>query len=220
MRSEGRAAAAVSRWSVTADALLIDLDGTLVDSHDAIVRAWAAWADQNGVDLASVIELMPGRTAQSVITELNPDLPEHLLTRQVNEVLDQQVSDTDGVVAYPGALSLLERIPAGRWAVVTACSDRLARARLSAARLPVPEVLVGCEAASRSKPDPSGYLLAARMLSVDPDRCLVIEDSPAGCAAGRAAGATVLAVGPAAASLERLRVEQVPGCDSLLLLLT
>ena len=44
------------------------------------------------------------------------------------------------------------------------------------------------------KPDPEGYLLAARELGADPGRCLVVEDAEAGVRAGRAAGATVAAL--------------------------
>ena len=208
----------MSARTFNADALLIDLDGTLVDSHDAITRAWERWAAGQGIELATVIEVMPGRTARAVIEELRPELAGELVAAQADEVLAWQVADTDGVVPCRGARELIDRLPADRWAVVTACSDSLARARLNAAGLPIPDVLVGSDLARASKPDPSGYLLAARMLGVDPARCLVVEDSPAGYEAGRAAGATVLAVGAApsngsagnrvhATSLERVRVE-------------
>jgi mannitol-1-/sugar-/sorbitol-6-phosphatase len=67
-------------------------------------------------------------------------------------------------------------------------------ARLAAAGLPVPAVLVPAEAVAVGKPDPEGYLQAAAALGRDVRRCLVVEDSPTGIAAGRAAGARVLAV--------------------------
>ena len=44
------------------------------------------------------------------------------------------------------------------------------------------------------KPDPEGYLLAARKLGADPRRCLVVEDAEAGVKAGQAAGAVVAAL--------------------------
>jgi sugar-phosphatase len=68
------------------------------------------------------------------------------------------------------------------------------RARLASAGLPVPDVLVSAEDVEAGKPDPEGYLKAAAALGRDIGRCLVIEDAPAGIAAGRAAGARVLAV--------------------------
>ncbi|GAB3817333.1 hypothetical protein GCM10028820_18110 [Tessaracoccus terricola] len=105
-----------------------------------------------------------------------------------------ELSDFHGVVALPGTRELLERLPRDRWAAVTSGGQELMRARLAAAGLPVPEVLVAAEDVAAGKPDPEGYRKAASLLGVDVTRCLVVEDAPAGIAAGRAAGATVLAV--------------------------
>jgi sugar-phosphatase len=55
-------------------------------------------------------------------------------------------------------------------------------------------VLISAEDVERGKPAADGYLLAAERLGVAPNECIVIEDTPAGIEAGRAAGATVLAV--------------------------
>jgi mannitol-1-/sugar-/sorbitol-6-phosphatase len=78
-------------------------------------------------------------------------------------------------------------------------SDYAHRVRIRFARtdLPEPPLIIDAEAVSLGKPDPQGYLLAARALGVDPEGCLVIEDSPAGVAAARAAGATVWEVNTA-----------------------
>jgi sugar-phosphatase len=58
----------------------------------------------------------------------------------------------------------------------------------------VPAVLIAAEDVSRGKPAPDGYVMAARRLAVEATDCVVIEDTPAGIAAGNAAGATVIAV--------------------------
>jgi sugar-phosphatase len=79
-------------------------------------------------------------------------------------------------------------------AVVTSCTRPLALARLRAARLPVPDLMVTSERTARVKPDPDPYLLGARELGVAPADCVVLEDAPAGVAAGRAAGMRVVAV--------------------------
>ncbi|MGH3633427.1 MAG: HAD-IA family hydrolase [Mycobacterium sp.] len=68
---------------------------------------------------------------------------------------------------------------------------------MGAAGLPEPKVLVTAECVRRGKPAPDGYLLGARLLGVDPEYCVVIEDAPAGVSAGRAAGAQVLGIDPA-----------------------
>ena len=181
-------------WPISAAALLIDLDGTLVDSHASIMRAWNRWAAGTGVDPEHVQAIMPGRTATAVMREVRPDMTAPELARQERLLLDWQVADDGDVTALPGAYDLLAALPADRWAVVTACDRRLAQARLTAAGLPVPRVLVGCDTVPTSKPDPAGYLAAAHTLTVAPAECLVIEDAAAGVAAGRAAGMRVLAV--------------------------
>src|SRR5207244_3425106 len=105
-----------------------------------------------------------------------------------------ELADLDAVAALPGARDLLAALPAGRWAAVTSGGRDLMSARLRAAGLPEPDVLVAAEDVRDGKPDPGGYLLAARRLGVRADGCVVVEDSPAGVAAGRAAGARVVAV--------------------------
>jgi sugar-phosphatase len=79
-------------------------------------------------------------------------------------------------------------------AIVTSGATRLAEARLRAAGLPRPAVLVSADSVSRGKPDPEPYLLAAQRLGVAPGRCTVFEDAPAGVAAGHAAGMRVVAL--------------------------
>ena len=89
---------------------------------------------------------------------------------------------------------LVESVPANRFAIVTSGSRALAVARLQAVGIPVPDVLVTAEQVERGKPDPAGYLHAARLLGVDPADAVVLEDAPPGVEAGRAAGMTVVAV--------------------------
>jgi sugar-phosphatase len=107
------------------------------------------------------------------------------------QMLAVQAADGD-VRPTPGALAALEGVPADRWAIVTSGDRRLASARIAAAGLPVPRVLVTSDDVAAGKPDPACYLLAAASCGVEPGRCLVIEDAPAGVAAGRAAGMAVL----------------------------
>ena len=60
--------------------------------------------------------------------------------------------------------------------------------------LPLPLEFVAVDDVERGKPAPDPYLLAARLVGVDPGDCLVIEDAPAGITAAKAAGASVLAL--------------------------
>ena len=67
--------------------------------------------------------------------------------------------------------------------------------RLRAAGLPVPKTLIAPEDVQRGKPEPEGFLKAAKLLGVPISECLVFEDSPAGVAAAKSAGAHVAIVG-------------------------
>jgi sugar-phosphatase len=78
--------------------------------------------------------------------------------------------------------------------VVTSGSRAVAGARLRAAGLPIPGVLVAADDVLRGKPEPDGYLAAAASLDRVPGDCLVVEDTKAGVAAGEAAGAQTLAL--------------------------
>ena len=171
-------------------AVLFDMDGTLVDSDAAVERAWTTWAREYGVDVDPIT--LHGRPADTTVRALRPDLDDAAVAAATAYQLDLQYDDLADVVPTPGALDLLAGLSLP-WAVVTSADDRLARARLGAAGIAAP-VLVTVDDISCGKPHPEGFLLAARRLGVEPTRCLVVEDAPAGVAAGRAAGAPVAAL--------------------------
>lgn len=178
-------------------AVLFDLDGTLVDSDAAVARTWAAWSVKRGVDLEVIMKVSPGRPGVETIAELATGLTPAEVVADAEENLRLQESDLDGVVAMPGAVDLLasyERLGV-RWGIVTSCPRPLALARMGAAGLPSPPVLVTADDVTHGKPDPACYLLGAELLGVAAGDCLVVEDAAAGVHAGRAAGMTVAAVG-------------------------
>ncbi|HEV2262308.1 MAG TPA: HAD-IA family hydrolase [Candidatus Rubrimentiphilum sp.] len=96
--------------------------------------------------------------------------------------------------ALPGAAEALESVRNGPYAIVTSCPRRFALRLLESAGLREPPVMVAAEDVSRGKPAPEGYLRAAERLEVEPENCLVLEDSAHGVAAARAAGMDVVAV--------------------------
>lgn len=178
------------------DALLFDMDGTLVDSTAAVLRAWQTVAAEFPIP-PERFAVVPrhGRPSVEILADLLPAGSPHrdLIPAAAARMDELEQTDTGDVVLLPGAASLLAAAPAGRWAVVTSASRPLAKVRLCAGGIDAP-VLVTIDDVSRGKPDPEPFLLGAELLGVPPERCLVFEDAPAGLAAARAAGAATVAV--------------------------
>ena len=179
-------------------AVLLDMDGTLVNSDDAVEAAWAAWARANGVEAADVLAVCHGSDVATTVRRFLPGIGEVELAGHVAAHLERECADTDGVLPAPGAPELVawlnERsLP---WGVVTNAHLRLARARLGAAGIEAP-VIISFDDVEHGKPHPQGYLLGARRLGVEPARTAGVEDSAPGLAAARAAGTVVVAVGGA-----------------------
>jgi sugar-phosphatase len=173
--------------------VLFDCDGVLVDSDDSVVSAWSRWAEEHDLVAAEVLALVHGRRSSDTVASLiTPQLRAAALERIDRYEMDAAA----GVRPVPGAAELLASLPVTAWAVVTSGRRDLAAARLRAAGLPSPGVLVAAEDVLRGKPDPEGYLAAARLLGCQAGASIVVEDSPDGIRAARAAGAgAVLGVG-------------------------
>jgi sugar-phosphatase len=170
-------------------AVLCDLDGVLVDSTASVEKHWTEFADAHGLAARDVLAVAHGRPARALIADLLPGQDVEALAAELEA---RETADAAGSTRLPGAATLLDTVPAGRLAVVTSGTAPVAGARLAAAGLQAPPVLVTADQLTNGKPDPEPYLTAARRLGVPAERSLVIEDAPAGVAAGRAAGARVL----------------------------
>ena len=173
--------------------LLFDNDGVLVDSVASGNAAWTRWSDEHGLDPARVLEVIHGRRAADTVHALLPESQHEAATDRINAL---ELATAGETVALPGAHVLLNSmVEAGRpWAVATSATRPLALARLEAAGLPVPGVLVTADDVAHGKPAPDPYAEAATRLGLDPADCVVLEDSPAGVEAGVAAGARVVGV--------------------------
>ena len=175
--------------------LLFDNDGVLVDSEPSVVRSWTRWAVDHGLDPAEVMAAVPGRRAADTVAlfakpeDVEPSVA--LVTRY-------ELEDVAGTTAIPGVLELVAQLDGVPWAVVTSGVRDLATARLRAAGVRLPAVLVTAEDVTAGKPHPMPYLTGAAALGLDAGDVIVLEDSPSGVTAGLAAGATVLGIGAAA----------------------
>lgn len=173
-------------------ALLFDMDGTVLSSIKSAERIWAAWAERHGLDVAAFLPTIHG--IQSVETIRRLGLPGVDPVAEAAAITDAEILDVDGIDPIAGAASFIAALPPDRWAIVTSAPRRLAQARLTAAGIPLPGLLIAAEDVTRSKPAPDCFLLAAEKLGVAIGDCLVLEDSPAGIAAGEASGAAVLVI--------------------------
>ncbi|MFJ5971576.1 HAD-IA family hydrolase [Streptomyces sp. NPDC093060] len=203
---------------LTARALLLDMDGTLVNSDAVVERIWRRWAERHGLDGDEVMKVVHGRQGHASMAVLLPDRPVEQNLADNARMLAEETADVEGVVEVPGAAAFLASLRGLPHALVTSADVALSTARMAAAGLPLPEVRITAESVGASKPDPEGFLKGAAELGVEPGECVVFEDSGAGIAAGRAAGMRVVGVGPRAGAhgpdvvvrdLTQLRVEAV-----------
>lgn len=206
--------------SLTAHGLLLDMDGTLINSDAVVERIWREWAAQHGVDPEEVLRVAHGRQGYSTMAAVLPHRPMEENHAENRALLAREATDVDGVVAVPGASAFMLAVAALPHALVTSADTALATARMAACDIPMPDVRVTAECVRASKPDPEGFLRGAAELGCQPADCVAFEDSEVGIAAARAAGMRVVGVGPRAAAygptvhvpdLRQVRVEPLPG---------
>lgn len=173
------------------DAVILDHDGTIVDSRDAMVRAYTRWAGEYGASLNEMPKYM-GMPSRALAEALVPDAKRW--DEAAERIEELEVSDTAGVIPMPGAVDAFRVLPGDAVAVATSCTQPLLDARLNAAGLPHPRVVVTRDQVERGKPAPDSFLLAAKRLGVEPSRALVAEDALAGIAAARAGGFPTLGI--------------------------
>jgi sugar-phosphatase len=172
------------------EAVIFDLDGTLIDSTPAVDRAWTTWASEYGLSVAE-LGRHHGVPSAAVVRGV---IPEDRYKTAVQRIAELELTDMDDIVVLPGATEALASLVGAKNAIATSCTVPLAEARIAAAQLVPPTVIVTADDVVNGKPHPEPFLQAARLLDADPQRCLVVEDAPKGLDAARAAGCFTLAV--------------------------
>jgi len=170
--------------------ILFDMDGILISSLGSVERSWTKWSLMRGVDPAYAISVTHGCRAIETVALLRPDLDSEAELRVIEDI---ELADGEGIAVLPGVIDLLRALPGKRWTVVTSATERLARLRLAAAGIPVPQRIVTAENVKEGKPHPAPYLAGAALLGFKPEECMVFEDAASGAKSGRAAGCTVVA---------------------------
>jgi sugar-phosphatase len=176
---------------IDCNAILFDLDGVLLDSTSCIERHWQEWAEKHGLDLKTVLENAHGVRTIETIRLVAPHLD---AKREAYEFTANEILDTEGVVAIPGAKELMSELHVDTWAIVTSGGFDLVQARLKKAGIPMPKFIVTGDDVSQGKPSPIPYLTGADKVGVSFENCVVIEDAPIGINAGKAAKMRVIGI--------------------------
>lgn len=178
--------------------VLIDMDGTAVDSNAIVEESWARVCDEFALDLQELLAFSHGRPGDETYRKFVPDMDEAEIDRRVRAMLANEQTLAHLATPIPGAahfLAELEKL-AVPWALVTSAPRSLAEARFEASVLPWPQAVVAVEDVTIGKPDPQGYRQAAAALGLDAADTVVFEDAPAGVRAGLRSGAKVVLVDP------------------------
>ncbi|MEU8566434.1 HAD-IA family hydrolase [Streptomyces cyaneofuscatus] len=180
-------------------AVLLDMDGTLVDTEPL-------WLDAAREVAAAHGHTLTDEEGAGVLGRTCADTAAYLATLSpgaaADRTLESDLEDTfltaveKGVRLRPGARDLLDRLADGNIpaALVSASPRRVVDAVLKTLGAEVFRTTVADGETDRSKPHPDPYLEAAARLHLPPGACLVVEDSPTGIAAAEAAGCRVVAV--------------------------
>lgn len=186
---------------------LVDMDGTIVDSHRVVEASWRDFAQRHGLDVDAVIAVCHGRPGLATAQQFLDD--PKLAAREVLAMQVREQATSEGIVEVPGARAFIAAIPDGHWALVTSAPRALAEVRLQQVGIAQPAVMVCEQDITHGKPHPEPFLLGARRLGVEAADCVVLEDSAAGIEAGLAAGCRVVAVGTPGAMDDRV-LRRVP----------
>lgn len=171
-------------------AALFDVDGVILDSIGFHRRVWRQYCDTRRLPFERVWPTVLCHRWPDVLSMHVPHLDAELELESLAELCD----DFAEITAHDGVVQLLAGLNRRQWGVVTSGRSDAVRQIFLRLAIPLPEVLVDGTEVAVAKPDPEGYLLAAERLAVSPQACLVVEDTPAGIRAARAAGMSVIAV--------------------------
>ena len=183
------------------DALIFDMDGTLVDNMEFHAQAWPIWARREGLELSDeeVLSRTHG-TISDIVARFFPDhsRQERFQIGERKESLYRQLY-APHLRLLPGCADLLDWARAAKMPVALATAGDATNITFTLDGLQIHEsfaAVVGGEDVSVGKPDPQVFQLAAQKLGVAPEKCLIFEDSPAGVEAARRAGMKCIVVNP------------------------
>ncbi|KAJ7293849.1 HAD-like domain-containing protein [Mycena rebaudengoi] len=184
--------------TVVVDAILFDMDGTLIDSTPGVEKAWVTFCnDYNLGDPVAICHQTHGRRLYDTLKEFCSITDETKLQAEIERFEEEVIQG--GPLVLPGVLALLsqlESLPSvSGWTIVTSATNNYAPRALQRCSIPLPRAgMVTSNDVLHGKPHPAPYLAGAQKCGVDPSKCLVVEDAISGLRSGKAAGALVLGV--------------------------
>ena len=184
-------------------AVLLDLDGTLVDSADYHWRAWrdTLAAEGSSITYEQFLDSFEQKNDRILRRWIGAGIPRDRIHRigEAKEAEYRRLAETEGLFVLPGAADWLATLQAAGWKQAIASSAPRANVgvMLRVAQLDrYFSAMVGAEDVTTGKPDPEVFLTAAVRLGIEPARCVVVEDAAAGVEAARRAGMKCIGVSP------------------------
>ena len=183
------------------EALIFDMDGTMIDSMPWHARSWVEFVARHGLklDVSDILARTTGRTGTECMRELfERDLSDaecQVLVHEKEEIYRAMFSDNFTEVAGFSAFAKAAVARGLKVAVGTAGDRHNIEFAMSRLKMdPLPLAIVGGDEGFSGKPTPAIFLEAARRIGVAPERCIVFEDAPFGIEAARRGGMRAVAV--------------------------
>jgi len=185
---------------MTDKVVIWDMDGVLADTTEAHFRTWVTSLAEWEIPLdRGQFRGLYGMNNRDTLTALlgRPPTPVELTTIGGRKEYLFRLEAQRLVHPLPGVLNLLNELDQAGWSQALASSAPQANIDLLIDKFGIRErfraILSGAELPA-GKPDPTLFLMAAEALRLPPERCVVVEDSPAGVEAARRAGMHCIAV--------------------------
>jgi HAD superfamily hydrolase (TIGR01509 family) len=185
---------------VTDRGVIWDLDGVLADTGEAHFRSWARALSSQGIPFDhSLFDRVFGMNNEDTLTELLGRPPTQEELEGIAERKEELFREHAGELVRPmhGAIRLLDELAQAGWVQGVASSAPRENINLLVDTFNIRHhfaAILSGDGLPAGKPDPSLFLQAARVLHLPPERCVVVEDAPAGVEAARRAGMPCIAV--------------------------
>ncbi len=181
--------------------LIFDWDGVIVDSSDLHRRSWEALSEELSLPLApDHFKLGFGKRNETIIPEILQWTKDKSLIDQWGkrkECIYRDLGTKGGISLQPGALSFLTHAREEAWPCVVGTSTERSNVELACAQHRLADFFLGIissEDVTSGKPNPEVFLKCAKLLNLNPCKCVVFEDSPHGIEAAKRAGMKTVAL--------------------------